>query len=87
MVINARAAEATSQPSSRLQEARGKNHEGEGEKRGRSESTTPGPSSVGGSGGGGGGGGASALTAGMRVAGNAAGSTGSETGEKKRVKV
>ncbi|OWZ71928.1 hypothetical protein AYX14_02602 [Cryptococcus neoformans] len=89
MVINARAAEATSQPSSRLQEARGKNHEGEGEKRGRSESTTPGPSSVGGSGGGGGGGGggASALTAGMRAAGNAAGSTGSETGEKKRVKV
>lgn len=90
MVINARAAEATSQPSSRLQAARDKNQEGEGEKRGRSESTTPGPSSVGGSGGGGGGGGgggASALTAGMRAAGSATGSAGSETGEKKRVKV
>lgn len=90
MVINARAAEATTQPSSRLQAARDKNQEGEGEKRGRSESTTPGPSSVGGSsggGGGGGGGGASALTAGMRAAGSATGSAGSETGEKKRVKV
>lgn len=83
MVINARAAETTSgsQSSSRPR-AQDKDNEGaEGEKRGRSESTTPGPSSVSG------GGGASALTAGMRAAGNAAGSAESETGEKKRVKV
>lgn len=83
MVINARAAETTSssQSSSRPQAQDKDNEGGEGEKRGRSESTTPGPSSVSG------GGGASALTAGMRAAGNAAGSAGSETGEKKRVKV
>ncbi|KIR54438.1 hypothetical protein I315_02920 [Cryptococcus gattii Ru294] len=83
MVINARAAETTSGSQSSFRpQAQDKDNEGaEGEKRGRSESTTPGPSSVSG------GGGASALTAGMRAAGNAAGSAESETGEKKRVKV